>query len=328
MRAALDVAGCVELARVERSGMVESRHLGGAAVVAPDGTVLRSLGDTSALIYPRSSLKPLQAIAVLRAGAPLDGARLVLASASHVGSPRHVEVVRAILAEAGLGEDDLQCPVDWPGGRYRDDLVRAGEGPGRIYMNCSGKHAAFLLACRTNGWSTDDYLDPTHPLQVLIRETVEDFTGEPVEHTGIDGCGAPVHATSLTGLARAMGRISGAGSGDAARLTAAILADPWAIDGPGRPNATVIEQLGLVAKLGAEGVLAMGTPSGTAVAVKILDGSQRARTLVALELLVDAGEVDRADADRVLGELVAPVLGGARVVGALVRAFPVPDKGL
>ncbi len=322
MRAALDVAGCVELARIERSGMIESRHLGAAAVVSPDGAVVRSLGDTAALVYPRSSLKPLQAIAVLRAGAPLDGARLVLASASHAGSPEHVAVVRTILAEAGLGEGDLQCPVDWPGGRtYRDDVVRAGRGPARIYMNCSGKHAAFLLACTVNGWSTADYLDPAHPLQVLVRETVEHYTGEAVEHTGVDGCGAPVHATSLAGLARAMGRISGASSPDAARLAAAIIADPWAIDGPGRPNATVIGQLGLVAKLGAEGVLAMGTPSGTGVAVKILDGSARARTLVALELLVDAGEVDRDAADRVLDELVEPVLGGGAVVGSTVRAF-------
>ncbi len=322
MRSALDVAGCVELARIERSGMVESRHLGAAAVVSADGSVARSLGDSAALVYPRSSLKPLQAIAVLRAGAALDGERLVLAAASHAGSPQHVDVVRAILAQAGLGENDLRCPVDWPGGRsYRDDLVRAGEGPARIYMNCSGKHAAFLLACTANGWSTADYLDPSHPLQVLVRETVEIYTGEPVEHTGIDGCGAPVHATSLAGLARAMGRISAATSGEAGRLAAAILAHPWAIDGPGRPNATVIEQLGLVAKLGAEGVLAIGTPSGTGVAVKILDGSARTRTLVALELLVDAGEVDRHAATRVLDQLVEPVLGGAEVVGATVRAF-------
>jgi L-asparaginase II len=322
VRPALDVAGCVELARLERSGMIESRHLGAAAVVSPSGEVVRSLGDSAALVYPRSSLKPLQAIAVLRAGAPLIGAQVVLASASHAGSPEHIAVVRSILDAAGLGEDALQCPVDWPGGRrYRDELVRQGLGPGRIHMNCSGKHAAFLLACVTNGWSTADYLGPAHPLQVLVRETVEQFTGETVDHSGIDGCGAPVHATSLAGLARAFGRISGAKSGDAARLSAAIFADPWAIDGVRRPNATVIEQLGLVAKLGAEGVLAMGSPSGAGVAVKILDGSARARTLVALELLVDAGEVDRDAVDRVLGELVEPVHGGAQVVGALLRAF-------
>jgi L-asparaginase II len=319
---ALDSSGCVELARVVRSDMVESRHLGAAAVVDGAGDVIRSLGDTGALVYPRSTLKPLQAVAVLRAGAPLDDARLVLATASHAGGPEHLEVVRSILELAGLSPDDLQCPVDWPLGRHNaNELVRLGLGPSRLHMNCSGKHAAFLLASVTNGWSTDDYLEPTHPLQVLIRDTIEEFTGESVEHSGTDGCGAPVHATSLAGLARGIGRISGANSGEEAKLGTAIRAYPWAIDGAGRANTLVIERLGLIAKLGAEGVLVLGTGSGVAVAVKILDGSLRAATLVALELLVQAGEVSADAAASVLADSLEPVLGGGRVVGAIIPAF-------
>ncbi len=302
--------------------MVESRHLGAAAVVAASGDVVRSLGNVGALIYPRSTLKPLQAIAVLRAGAPLDGARLVLATASHAGGPEHLEVVRSILELGGLTPDDLQCPIDWPLGRHNaNELVREGLGPSRLHMNCSGKHAAFLLASVTNGWSTRDYLEPAHPLQVLIRDTVEEFTGESVEHSGTDGCGAPVHATSLAGLARAIGRISGASSGDEARLAAAVREYPWAIDGAGRANTVVIERLGLIAKLGAEGVLVLGAASGVAVAVKILDGSLRAATLVALELLVQAGEVPADAAAAVLRDSLEPVLGGGRVVGAISPAF-------
>ena len=322
MRSALGADGCVELARIERSGMVESRHLGAAALVGPDGALIRSLGDTAALIYPRSTIKPLQAIAILRAGARLHDAQLVLASASHAGSPEHLEVVRSILRDAGLPETALQCPSDWPLGRqYRDDLVRAGEGSSRMHMNCSGKHAAFLLACTANGWSIEDYLAVEHPLQLLIRDVVAEFTNEPVEHTGTDGCGAPVHAVSLAGLARAIGRISGATSGEAALLTSAIREYPWAIDGVGRANTIVIEELGLLAKLGAEGVLVLGASSGTAVAVKILDGNIRAATLVALELLISAGEVSRPAVTRVLDKLLEPVLGGSRVVGAIVPAF-------
>ena len=302
--------------------MVESRHLGAAAVVDGRGDLVRSLGDSAALIYPRSTLKPFQAIAVLRAGAPLDGVRLVLAAASHAGGPEHLEVVRSILELGELSPDDLQCPIDWPLGRHNvNELIRAGLGPSRLHMNCSGKHAAFLLASRANGWSTDDYLEPTHPLQVLIRRTVEEFTGEGIEHTGTDGCGAPVHATTLAGLARAIGRISGATSGHEAQLTAAILEFPWAIDGAGRANTVVIERLGLIAKLGAEGVLVLGAPSGIAVAVKVLDGSLRAATLVALELLIQAGEVARDEAASVLGDSLEPVLGGGRVVGAIVSAL-------
>jgi L-asparaginase II len=302
--------------------LVESRHLGAAAVVDGRGQLVRSLGDTGALIYPRSTLKPLQALAILRAGAPLDGAGLVLAAASHAGGPEHLAVVRSILELGGLSPDDLQCPIDWPLGRHNANaLIQAGEGPSRLHMNCSGKHASFLLASRINGWSTNDYLEPTHPLQVLIRKTVEEFTGESIEHSGTDGCGAPVHATTLDGLARAIGRISGATSGDEARLTSAILEFPWAIDGAGRANTVVIEELGLLAKLGAEGVLVLGATSGTAVAVKVLDGSLRAATLTALELLVQGGEVERAAADAVLEESLERVLGGGRVVGAIRPAF-------
>ncbi|MDQ1547719.1 MAG: hypothetical protein QOH69_2623 [Actinomycetota bacterium] len=312
----------MELARVVRSDLVESRHLGAAAVVDGAGELVRSLGDTSALVYPRSTLKPLQAVAVLRAGAPLDGARLVLATASHAGGPEHLEVVRSILELGGLSPDDLQCPIDWPLGRHNaNQLIRDGIGPSRLHMNCSGKHAAFLLASVTNGWSTNDYLEPAHPLQVLIRETIEEFTGEAVAHSGTDGCGAPVHATSLAGLARGIGRISGATSGEEAKLGAAIRAYPWAIDGAGRANTVVIERLGLIAKLGAEGVLVLGAASGTAVAVKILDGSLRAATLVALELLVQAGEVSADAAASVLADSLEPVVGGGRVVGGIVPAF-------
>jgi L-asparaginase II len=302
--------------------MVESRHLGAAVLVDAKGTLVRSLGDASALIYPRSTLKPLQAVAVLRAGAPLVGAQVVLASASHAGSPEHLAVVRSILDAAELPASALQCPVDWPLGReYRDDLVRSGDGPSRMHMNCSGKHAAFLLACVVNGWTTEDYLEPDHPLQVLVRDTVVELTGEPVEHSGTDGCGAPVHAVSLEGLARAVGRVSSADSGNAAVLTEAILANPWAIDGVGRANTLVIEELGLIAKLGAEGVLVLGAKSGAAVAVKILDGGSRAATLVALELMVEAGEVSRSAATEVLERSLEPVLGGGHVVGSILPAF-------
>lgn len=322
MRIALDPAGCVELARVERSGLVESRHLGAAALVNASGAVVRSLGDAGSLIYPRSTLKPLQAIAVLEAGAPLVGAQLVLATASHAGGPEHLDVVRSILRAGDLPEDALQCPVDWPLGRAnRDELVRSGGGPSRLHMNCSGKHAAFLLACAVNGWSTERYLEPEHPVQVRVLATVEAFTGESVEHSGTDGCGAPVHATTLAGLARAIGRVSGGSTPEAARLTAAVLADPWAIDGAGRANTVVIERLGLIAKLGAEGVLVLGATTGDAVAVKVLDGSLRAATLVALHLLVDAGVVDGDSAAAVIDSSLERVLGGGRVVGAILPAF-------
>ena len=135
----------VELAVVERSGFVESRHLGSAVVLGPDGTVVRSLGDPAAPVFPRSSMKPFQAIAVMGAGVPLDGAAAVLATASHAGTPAHLSVVRGLLAQAQLTEDALQCPDDWPlDTAARDEAIRAGRSKQALFMNCSGKHAAML----------------------------------------------------------------------------------------------------------------------------------------------------------------------------------------
>ena len=321
--APLTAAGSVELAHLVRSGMVESRHLGAAVVVNADGIPIRVLGDAiDALVYPRSTLKLLQTIAVLDSGAQLSGERLALATASHAGTPEHVRVVREILALAQLDESALGCPADWPGDpRSRAAVVAAGGSASPIYMNCSGKHAAFLLACVTNGWSTESYLDPSHPLQRAIASTVEDYTGEHIHHTGLDGCGAPVHAVTLAGLARGIGRVAAGRGADAAALRRAILENPWAIDGPGRANTVTVEKLGIIAKLGAEGVMVMGTADGTAVAVKMLDGSLRAATLVALELLVSVGAVEQHNADGVLSATLETVLGGGVPVGELAVSF-------
>jgi len=326
-RPPLGIAGAAGLAVLERGGFPESVHLGAAAVTAPDGSVLRAVGDADADVLGRSALKPFQAVAVRRAGVPLEDAALVLAAASHAGTPEHVAVVRSLLAGGGVDETALGCPADRPLDRAAAAAQRAaGLPPSPVSMNCSGKHAAFLLACRAGGWPLESYLDPEHPLQERVRATVEEFTGDRISVTVVDGCGAPAHATSLAGLARGIGRISGAarrgGDPDAAALMAAVLAHPWALDGPGRANTTVIERLGVLAKGGAEGVLVLGAPDGTAVAVKVLDGSPRAAALVALELLAEAGAVDPTAARDVAEEVTERVLGGGRPVGRLRPVAP------
>ncbi|WP_235451446.1 asparaginase [Yonghaparkia sp. Root332] len=315
---ALTAAGSVELAVIERSGLVESRHVGAAALVDAEGRVLRAVGDIRATVYPRSTLKPLQSIAVLGTGARFADDELVLATASHCGSPAHVAVVERMLAADGRDASALQCPAQWPlGAGARADRRAAGLGPSRTTMNCSGKHAGFLRASDALGADAATYLDPAHPLQQRIRSTIEEWTGEPVRHSSIDGCAAPLHATSLAALARGIARVSAGSTPDAARLMRAIAAEPWAIDGPGRANTLAIERLGVLAKIGAEGLVVIGTRSGVAVAVKVLDGSMRATTPVALALLVDEGLVDADAAAEVLAAIVEPVLGGDEVVGAL-----------
>ncbi len=316
-------ANAVELAVVERNGFIESRHVGSAVVMSADGDVVTELGDITAPIFPRSTLKPFQAIAAMQSGVPLRGAQVALAAASHVGSHEHMDVVRSMLSGAGLTEDDLQCPADWPKDEEaRNWLVRTEKGKQRVAFNCSGKHAAFLWACVENGWDTKTYLEPNHPMQQRVMEVIEEFTGEKIEHIAVDGCGAPVAAVSLTGLARGISRLAKApasksSNARAATVATAMLDYPWAVEGRGAENSVVIEDLGIIAKLGAEGVMVMGTPTGVSVAVKILDGSPRAATLVALTLLASAGAIDADAVGPVLDKVVKPVLGKGEPVGRI-----------
>ncbi len=319
------VPDAVELAVVERSGFVESRHAGSAIVLDPDGVAVRTLGDVDTPILPRSSLKPLQALACLTAGATLEGERLALATASHAGTDRHVAVVRSILDAAGRGEDDLQCPPAWPSDpATRDELVRELGQPQRVRMNCSGKHAAMLLACTANGWDHTTYLDPAHPLQLHIREVIERLTGAKPAATAVDGCGAPVFAMSLAALGRAIHRIGSSSERSpfalhrsAGQLVRAVRENPWTIDGPGRPDTIAIERLGVFAKGGAEGVMVMVAPNGATVALKILDGNGRAATAIALALLERVGALPAGDVAQTLSLLPLSVTGGGQDVGSI-----------
>ena len=321
----LTIADAVELAIVERNGFVESRHAGAAVVLSADGDILAQHGDAEALILPRSSLKPLQAIAAVTAGAALEGEQLALGTASHSGTDRHVEVVREMLSAGGLNEDDLGCPVAWPSDvTTRRDMIRDHADRARVRMNCSGKHALMLRACVATGWPTDGYLDPAHPLQVHIREVVERLAGEKIAHTSIDGCGAPVHAITLLGLARAVHRIGSASERSpfalhrvAGALVRAVRENPWTIAGPGEPDTIAIETLGVFAKHGAEGVMVMVAPDGTTVALKMLDGSSRASAIVAATLLARAGGLSEADVATLAKALPLDVLGGGQPVGMI-----------
>ena len=321
----LTVPCSVELAVVERSGFVESRHAGAAVVLDPEGAVALTLGDVETPILPRSSLKPLQALGAVTAGAELSGERLALATASHAGTDRHVAVVRGILEQAGLDESHLGCPAAWPSDTVtRDEMVRELGSPQRIRMNCSGKHATMLYACTANGWDTATYLDPAHPLQVHIREVIERLIGGRVTATAVDGCGAPVYGMGLSSLARATHRIGTSSERSpfalhrtAGALVRAVRENPWAIDGPGRADTIAIERLGVFAKGGAEGVMIMAAPNGATVALKVLDGSGRAATAIALALLERVGAVASADVAQTMALLPLSITGGGAEVGRI-----------
>ncbi|MFZ4895012.1 asparaginase [Plantibacter sp. Mn2098] len=311
-----DEVDLAELAVLIRSGVIESRHFGWLVALGADGSVVADLGRGSTQVLPRSTTKPLQALACLLAGAELTGEDLAIAAGSHTGEDAHVEAVRRIMARAGLDESALGCPVDWPEDEpTRERLIRDGETRSRVRMNCSGKHAAMLLACVTNGWDTDTYLEPTHPLQQLVRETVERVSGEAVEYTAVDGCGAPLFSTTVEGLARSFRALVIAEEGTPERQVAdAMREHPFYVGGDHHANSDSMTRIpGVLAKGGAEGVIGMAAATGEAVSMKIVDGNPRATTLLAVTVLGALG-VDVSSA----GSLVElPVLGGGVPVGEI-----------
>jgi len=302
------------LVEVVRSGFVEGRHRGSLVALAADGTVAFEAGVPHQPTLPRSSNKPMQAVAMLRSGLRLDGELLALACASHSGEPMHLEGVRSILAGAGLHETDLQTPPDYPVDEVEKlTYVAAGGTPEPLAMNCSGKHAAMLATCVVNGWPTQTYREAEHPLQRAVRTTIEELAGEKVATTGVDGCGAPVFGLTLTGLARAFRAIAVASPGtDEHRVAEAIRRHPLWLGGTRRDVTRLVGGVpGLIAKDGAEGVYAAALPDGRAVALKIDDGSQRARPPVMSAALSRLGVVAP-----VLDELASSVLlGGGQPVG-------------
>lgn len=284
---------------VTRGDTVESRHLGHAVVADADGRVIAAWGESDRPTFPRSAIKPVQALPLVETGAAaafgLSAEELALAAASHSGEPAHVERVAGWLARLGLSETDLECGPHAPAGE-------AMRGPWtRLHNNCSGKHAGFLTVARHLGVPTRGYVDRAHPVQQLVTAAIHDLTGSRPERTpwGIDGCGIPTFALPLAGLATAMARLAAAGTLAAPRaaaaraILAAMRAHPALVGGSGRFDTVVMSALpDLVVKGGAEGCHAAILPAqGWGVAVKIEDGAKRAAEVAVLAVLRRMGVV-------------------------------------
>lgn len=313
----------VPLAVQLRGGAVEGVHYGTVAATDAEGALLWGAGSPEAPFFPRSALKPLQAVALVRAGLSLPAELLALAAASHSGGPAHREGTRRILSLHGLDEAVLANTTDLPYGvREREEWIAAGGHADRVCQNCSGKHAAMAAVCTLNDWPTAGYLAPTHPLQRLVAETVAELTGEEPAGWTTDGCGTPLPALSLIGMARAYGRIAraaaeGSGSPEAA-VGRAMSLHPEMVAGDGRDVTAFMRAVpGAVAKDGFEGVQLVGLPDGRAVGVKVSDGGDRARMPIAVRALAALGLPEAGEGGPLAALATQPVLGGGRAVGVL-----------
>ncbi len=346
-RGARGVPRSVPLVAVTRGGRVESVHRGSVAVVAEDGRLLASVGDPRQSVWLRSSAKPFQLLPFLVAGGEerfaLTTEEIALAAASHSGEPAHVRLAAALLAKGGFSAADLHCGAHPPmHAESARALAFAGNDPTPLHNNCSGKHAAMLLACRLFGHDPATYWRRGHPLQRRILASVSRMTGVPAGRIAraVDGCSVPVFRVPLASLALAYARLVGDGppletpaEGAARRrIAGSMAAAPQMVAGTGRFTTDLIRAYGgtLVAKEGAEGVYAVGVPAGlggrggkaVGIAVKIADGAERGRDAVTVEVLRALGLAKGARLSRLRALAFRPVLNvRGDVVGGLETVF-------
>jgi len=283
-----------------RGGLVESRHRGAVAVTDADGASVFTVGDVATPIFPRSAVKPLQALPLVESGAAdryaFTAAELTLACASHGGEPAHVEGVARMLAKAGLDVSALACGAHWPSAQAAAFALARTALPSALHNNCSGKHAGFLCAACAMGIDHAGYWRPEHAVQLEVRAVLEDLSGAVLsqDRCAIDGCSVPTWAMPLENLSHAFAKF-GSGHGlapararAAKRLREACAQEPWYLAGTGRFCTEVMRLLGtrVLVKTGAEGVFCGALPvQGLGIAIKCDDGAGRAAEAIMAALL-------------------------------------------
>jgi L-asparaginase II len=320
---------------VLRGDRVESAHRGAGAVVDAGGRVALAFGDIDRPVYPRSAVKAFQALPLIEGGAAdrlsLTDVEIALACASHSGENEHVALVSGMLAKAGCDAGALECGAHWPlGESAARALARSGRDPSALHNNCSGKHAGFVCLACAEGVDPEGYVSPNHRVQGAVTEALSAVTGARLgpENCAVDGCSIPAFAIPLRALASGFARFA-TGQGlpperarAAARIRAAVAANPWAVAGRGRFDTEVMTVLGARAftKTGAEGLFCAALPElGLGIAVKAEDGAGRAAQVMIAALLGRFGGFGEA-----LDRFAAPALlnWNGLPVGALRPAGP------
>lgn len=293
------------LVEVTRGTMVESRHAGAVAVLDAKGKVVLACGDIAQPIYPRSAIKPIQALALIESGAAehykLSDQEVALACASHGGETRHVAAVLNWLGRIGCTVDDLECGAHPPSHEASAvALYRANGQISQLHNNCSGKHTGFLTLARHMGWPTKGYIRADHKVQQTVLMGLQDLCGVDLGGgaKGIDGCGIPVVGVPLERLALAMARLADPSGLSPTRVAAiqrirqAMTREPFFVAGTGRFCTRLMTALGehVVAKTGAEGVYMAALPKlGLGICIKIQDGASRAAQIALAAVLERLG---------------------------------------
>ena len=321
---------------VRRGRLVESRHRVHAVIADTDGRVLELWGDRDRLVFPRSTVKPMQALPLIETGAAdqfkLSDAEIALACGSHSGASFQIVQLEDWLNRLGIEEGALECGPQRPMGEdAADTLIRRGEAPRSIHNNCSGEHAGFLTTALHLGEPLERYSHPEHPVQRRVSQVLYELTGCAPKASVIatDGCGIPTIAFPLQKLATAAARL---GASDrlgetrhraVERIRRSMAAAPEMVAGPGRFDTLAMQQLGTkaIAKSGAEGVfLAGSTELGLGLFLKVEDGAQRARDVAAANLLKIAGLIDAGQQEALAYLLARPLRNASDVVVGEIRA--------
>ena len=298
------------LAKVTRGDLVESLHLGHLIVLNADGSTYLSKGSPELPIYPRSAIKSLQAAAMLKAGLKVEENELSIICASHSGSQSHIDLVTKMLTSRGLSTSQLKNAVDKPLGE-KEKITWSDNPPSQLAQNCSGKHAGMLITCQKNGWDMNTYLDLNHPLQVAIKNEIEDLSGEKVSATSVDGCGAPLFAISLIGLARAISNLVKSKDDIYQQIVLACTKYPELVAGDGRLTTRMMQAVpSLFMKEGAEGVQVCALRDGRVIAIKIIDGSWRSVAPIIMEIFKRWGVT--------MPDESVKIYGGASVIGGVI----------
>ncbi len=304
------------LAELARNGWVENRHRGAFCIYDDKGNIIAAIGDIKRAIFPRSAIKSMQALALFSSGAVekfgLNETDIAIAVASHHGETEHIAAVSSLLKKIGSTENDLQCGAHVPTNRKaRNQLFSTGAKPGAIHNNCSGKHAGMLAVAKALGVSSDDYWLLDHPVQKLVKTSIEEVLGEKLSsnHCGTDGCSIPTFAAPLKSFGIGFARMAtGKGFDDLTKGSIKTIFDaasnhPFLIGGTGVFDSEVMQVFegNLVCKIGAEGVFCGAIRNlGLGFALKCDDGNMLAAEIMIAAILLKYASPDAVQRDFLL----------------------------